>query len=173
MAKRGSDPRVAYPEVKLQVWDLMRVVGIVAPFAPRWVCIRRKFILSSRRGKWAQQTSAGCPQQRLWVVSCSLCISKTYFPSGNVTRECDGILLHSHCSLVKYLPDRHKHFKQIRGWNSEKLYYKCLYIRYFSVVIKIYFHLGAPNQRMRRDLIPFPLQSWKCFPLLLFIILII
>ena len=31
MAKRSSDPRVAYPEVKVQVRDLVRVVGIVAP----------------------------------------------------------------------------------------------------------------------------------------------
>ena len=31
MAKRSSDPRVAYPEVKVQVRDLVRVVGIVPP----------------------------------------------------------------------------------------------------------------------------------------------
>ena len=37
MAKRSSDPRVAYPEVKVQVQDLVRVVGIVGPFAPRGV----------------------------------------------------------------------------------------------------------------------------------------
>ena len=34
VAKRSSDPRVAYPEVKVQVRDLVRVVGIVAPFGP-------------------------------------------------------------------------------------------------------------------------------------------
>ena len=28
MAKRSSDPRVAYPEVKVRVWDLVRVVDI-------------------------------------------------------------------------------------------------------------------------------------------------
>ena len=40
MAKRSSDPRVAYPEVKVQVRDLLvRVVGIVALFAPRGVSI--------------------------------------------------------------------------------------------------------------------------------------
>ena len=33
MAKRSSDPRVAYPEVKIQVRDLVRVVDIVVPFA--------------------------------------------------------------------------------------------------------------------------------------------
>ena len=34
VVKRSSDPRVAYPEVKVQVRDLVRVVVIVAPFAP-------------------------------------------------------------------------------------------------------------------------------------------
>ena len=38
----------------------MRVVGIVAPFAPRCVSIRGKFVLSD---KWAQETCAGCPEQ--------------------------------------------------------------------------------------------------------------
>ena len=42
----------------------MRVVCIVAPFAPRGVGTREKFILSSPRGKWAQETFAVCPQQR-------------------------------------------------------------------------------------------------------------
>ena len=42
----------------------MRVVCIVAPFAPRGVGTREKFILSSPRGKWAQETFAICPQQR-------------------------------------------------------------------------------------------------------------
>ena len=31
VAKRSSDPRVAYPAVTVQVRDLVRVVGIVAP----------------------------------------------------------------------------------------------------------------------------------------------
>ena len=35
VAKRSSDPLVADPEVKIQVRDLVRVVGIVVPFAPR------------------------------------------------------------------------------------------------------------------------------------------
>ena len=35
MAKRSSDPRVVYPEVKVQVRDVVRVVGMVAPFAPQ------------------------------------------------------------------------------------------------------------------------------------------
>ena len=46
VAKRSSYPRVAYPEVSVQVRDLVRVVGIVAPFAPRWFSIRGKFVLS-------------------------------------------------------------------------------------------------------------------------------
>ena len=63
VAKRSSDPRVAYPEVKVQVRDLVRFVGIVAPFTPLGVGIRGKFVLSSPRGKWEQETCAGCPQQ--------------------------------------------------------------------------------------------------------------
>ena len=35
VAKHSSDHREAYPEVKVQVRDLVRVVGIVAPFAIR------------------------------------------------------------------------------------------------------------------------------------------
>ena len=40
VAKRSSDPRVAYPEVKVQVRDLVRVVGIVAPFGPTGLSIQ-------------------------------------------------------------------------------------------------------------------------------------
>ena len=62
MAKRSSDPRVAYPEVKVQIRDLVRVVGIVGPFAPRWVSIRGKFVLSSRRGvNWHRRPVPGAP----------------------------------------------------------------------------------------------------------------
>ena len=49
-AKRSSDPRVPYPEVNVQVRDLVRVVDIVAPFAGRGFSIRGKFVLSSARG---------------------------------------------------------------------------------------------------------------------------
>ena len=35
VAKHSSNPRVAYPEVNVQVRDLVRVVSIVASFAPR------------------------------------------------------------------------------------------------------------------------------------------
>ena len=35
VAKGSSDPRVAHPEVKVQVRNLVRAVGSVAPFAPR------------------------------------------------------------------------------------------------------------------------------------------
>ena len=41
---------VAKRNVKLQVWDLVRIVGIVAPFATRGVGIRGKFVLSSPMG---------------------------------------------------------------------------------------------------------------------------
>ena len=51
VAKYSSDPRQAYPEVKLQGRDLVRVVGIVAPFAPMGAGTRGKFVLSSPRGE--------------------------------------------------------------------------------------------------------------------------
>ena len=41
MAKCSSDPRVAYPEVNVQVRDIVRVVGIVGPFSPRGFSIRK------------------------------------------------------------------------------------------------------------------------------------
>ena len=40
VAKRSSDPREAYPEVKVQLRDLVRVVGIVAPFGPTGLSIQ-------------------------------------------------------------------------------------------------------------------------------------
>ena len=46
VAKRSSDPREAYPEINIQVWDLVRVVGVVAPFAPRGFSVWGKFVLS-------------------------------------------------------------------------------------------------------------------------------
>ena len=49
MAKRSSDPRLAYPDVKVQVRDLVRVVGIVAPFCPTRGGYPGKFVLSSLR----------------------------------------------------------------------------------------------------------------------------
>ena len=51
VVKRSSDPRVAHPDVKVQVRDLVRVVGIVAPFAPMGASTRGKFVLSSPRGE--------------------------------------------------------------------------------------------------------------------------
>ena len=64
VAKRSSDPRVVYPEVKVQVRDLVRVVGIVVPFAQgRSVPWKNSFyrVPGSKRAK---ETFAGCPQQR-------------------------------------------------------------------------------------------------------------
>ena len=54
VVKRSSDPRVAHPEVKVQVRDLVRVVGIVAPFAPRGFRIRGSVFVP--RGKGSNNT---------------------------------------------------------------------------------------------------------------------
>ena len=51
VAKRSSDPRVAYPEVNVLARDLVRGMGIVAPFALRGFSIRGKFVLSIKQAK--------------------------------------------------------------------------------------------------------------------------
>ena len=51
VTKCSSGPRVAYPEVNGQIRDLVRVVGIVAPFARRGFSIRGKFVLSIGQAK--------------------------------------------------------------------------------------------------------------------------
>ena len=62
VAKRSSDPRVAYPEVKFQVRDLVRVVGIVVPFALWGLVFGENSFYRAPVAKWAQETCAGCPQ---------------------------------------------------------------------------------------------------------------
>ena len=63
VAKRNSDPRVAYPEAKVKVRDLGRVVGSVAAFTP-WVSILGEdFFFRATGCKRAQETCARCPQQ--------------------------------------------------------------------------------------------------------------
>ena len=55
--KRGSDTRLAYPEVKVQVRDLVRVVGIVAPFDQVGIAPPGKnSFYRVPRGKWAQES---------------------------------------------------------------------------------------------------------------------
>ena len=54
VAKRSSDPRVAYLEVNVQVRDLVRVVGIVAPFAPRGSVLGEKSIGQAK--SWRHET---------------------------------------------------------------------------------------------------------------------
>ena len=55
---------MAKRNVRLQVRDLVRVLGIVFPFA-LCVGIRGKFVFyRAQGGKWAQETCDGCPQQQ-------------------------------------------------------------------------------------------------------------
>ena len=49
MAKCSSDQEVAYPEVNVQVRDLVHVVGIVASFAPRG-CRQQRFAKGEKPG---------------------------------------------------------------------------------------------------------------------------
>ena len=64
VAKRSSDPRVAFPEVKVQVGNLVRVVDIVAPFAPRGSVFGENSFYRAPGDEWAQETCAGCPKQQ-------------------------------------------------------------------------------------------------------------
>ena len=47
VSKRSFEPRIANPEVRIQVRDLVRVVSIVAFFAPLGVNTRGEFVLPS------------------------------------------------------------------------------------------------------------------------------
>ena len=49
---------------KVQVRDLVRVVGIVAPFDPRGSVPGKKSFYQGPGGKWAQETCARFSQQR-------------------------------------------------------------------------------------------------------------
>ena len=57
VVKRSSDPRVAHPDVKIQVRDLVRVVDIVAPSLPPWGPVpgENSFYRAPGR-KWAHVT---------------------------------------------------------------------------------------------------------------------
>ena len=63
VAKRSSDPLVAYPEFKVQVRDLVRVVGIIYPL-PLVGSVFGENAFFFRAPGCAQETCAGCPQQR-------------------------------------------------------------------------------------------------------------
>ena len=52
------DPRVAYPEVKVQVRDLVRVVGIVTQISTQAGSVfGENSFYRAPEGKWAQETS--------------------------------------------------------------------------------------------------------------------
>ena len=64
VAKRSSDPRIAYPEVTVQVRDLVRIVGIIDPL-PHGVSVFGESSICRDQGcKSAQETCTGCPHQR-------------------------------------------------------------------------------------------------------------
>ena len=53
MSKRNSDPRVGYPEVKVHLRDLVRVVGIVAPGTGLFGDYRRVLWVPGPRGQYS------------------------------------------------------------------------------------------------------------------------
>ena len=112
VAKHSSDPRQVYPEVKLQGRDLVRVVGIVAPFAPvGGGGTQGMFVLSSPRGEMgpgdvcrvplaairhgrARQTSESEPcgdcRRVLWVPGRGVRIRGKFVLSRNVGHKTRG-----------------------------------------------------------------------------------
>ena len=51
MSKRSSDRQIAYPEVKVQGLDLVRVVGIVTSFGPYVVRYPGKIRFAETKGE--------------------------------------------------------------------------------------------------------------------------
>ena len=66
VAKRCSDPPGSLPRSQSSdTWDIVRVEGIVAPFAPRGGQYSGKIrFIEAPPGKWVQETCAGFPKQR-------------------------------------------------------------------------------------------------------------
>ena len=73
-------PRVAYPEIKLQVRDIVRVAGIVAPFPPVGAFIRGKFVFSSFREKMG--TGDGTGPSASCMYCCPLCPTGGRYVTG-------------------------------------------------------------------------------------------
>ena len=80
VANHSSDPWVAYPEVKTQVRDLVRVVDIVVPLPHGEMLFYRASW--GKWGKWAEETCVGCSQQR----------QATEEPGKVQGRDCVGIV---------------------------------------------------------------------------------
>ena len=64
VAKRSSDPWVAYPEVKVQVQDLVRIVGIIGPLPQEASVFGKNSFYRAPMCKWAQETCVRCPQHQ-------------------------------------------------------------------------------------------------------------
>ena len=86
VAKSRSVPRVANPEVKVQVRDLVRAVGIGSPFATRGVGTREKFVLWSPRGQMGIGDLFRVPQAAVWHERARQ--SSETGPCGDCRRSC-------------------------------------------------------------------------------------
>ena len=60
-AKRSHDPRQAYPDVKLQGRDLVRVEDIVAPFVPLGAVTRENHIIEPKGGNRSRRRVPSAP----------------------------------------------------------------------------------------------------------------
>ena len=114
MAKRSFDPRVAYTGSKVQVRDLVRIVGIIDPFGPRGVGTWGNSFHRALGGKCAQETCAGCPQQgrdlvRIVEVSCGyrareVRVRGKFGLSRNLGYKTSGVAMWLNVVLIPGLP---------------------------------------------------------------------
>ena len=66
---RRGGRHVAKRNIKLQLRDLVRVVGIGAPLATRGDVIRGKFVYQAPAGKWTQETCCPlCPTEEIRFI---------------------------------------------------------------------------------------------------------
>ena len=63
VSKHSSDPRIAKPEVRIQVRNLVRVVELLLSLLHRGSKFGENSFYRAPCGKRAQETCAGCPRQ--------------------------------------------------------------------------------------------------------------
>ena len=92
VAKRSSDPQVAYTDVNIQVRDLVRVVGIVAPFAPRGSVFGKISFYRSDKPQAVYPLSHTSKLEALNITSSSMRRYHTYpphrAPAGALCERC-------------------------------------------------------------------------------------
>ena len=115
VAKRNCDPRQAYPEVKPQGRNLVRVVGIVAHFAPLGPVARensfyranrgggdgpRRRVLGAKRGGTLRESQANFSRESVGFVegscgylACGVNVREKFVLSRNIRYKTSGVAM--------------------------------------------------------------------------------